>query len=154
MVVYRAFGAPDRLAVARRLRRITRRLGLKLLIGSDWRLAAAVGADGVHLPQRLMRGAPDLRRRRPGWLISAAAHDAAAIVAGNRMGLDALLVSAVFPIRSPSAGRALGPLRFAALTIRSRAPVIALGGVNDVTARRLRSSGAAGLAAVDGFTRR
>lgn len=154
VVVYRAFGAPDRLAVARALRQVTRERGLKLLIGLDWRLAAAVGADGVHLPQRLMRVGPGLRRRRPDWLISAAAHDAAAVVAGGRMGLDALLVSAVFPSRSASAGRALGTVRFAALTTKSRAPVIALGGVNDVTAPRLRSTGAAGLAGVEALARR
>jgi len=154
VVVYRTFGAPDRLAVARELRRITRGLGLKLLIGRDWRLAAAVGADGVHLPQRLMGMGPRLRRARPHWLISAAAHDAAAIVAASRMGLDALLVSAVFPSRSPSAGRALGPVRFAALTARSRVPVIALGGVNDATAVRLRSGKAAGLAGVDSLVPR
>ena len=150
-VVYRAFGAPDALAGARELRRITRQQGLKLLIGADWRLAAAVGADGVHLPQRLMRLAPGLRRRRPDWTITAAAHDEAAIVAGGRWRLDALLVSVVFPSRSPSAGRALGALRFAALAQASRVPVIALGGVNAATAVRLRSSRAAGLAGVEGF---
>jgi len=153
VVVYRAFGASDRLAVALGLRRITRRLGLKLVIGADWRLAAAVRADGVHLPQRTMPMAPGLRRRRPGWLISAAAHDAAAIIAGSRMALDALLVSAVFPSRSPSAGRALGTVRFAALVAGSGAPIIALGGVNDVTAPRLRSSRAAGLAGVEALAR-
>jgi len=154
VVVLRLFGAPDGPAIARDLRRITRERGVSLLIGADWRLAAAVGADGVHLPQRLMGLAPGLRRRRPGWLISAAAHDAAAIAAGGRMGLDALLVSPVFPSRSASAGRPLGALRFAALVRGSRAPVIALGGVNDATARRLATCGAAGLAGVDGIARR
>jgi thiamine-phosphate pyrophosphorylase len=151
-VVYRAFGAPDALAVARQLRRITRERGLTLLIGADWRLAAAVGADGVHLPQRSMGLAKRLRRRRPAWLITAAAHDQAAIVSGGRLPLDALLVSVVFASRSRSAGRPMGAVRFAASTRRSRIPVIALGGVNDTTASRLRASGAAGLAAVEGLT--
>jgi thiamine-phosphate pyrophosphorylase len=153
-VVYRSFGAPDRQDAARRLRRLTREHGLRLLIGADWRLAARVGADGVHLPQRLMRLAPALRRRRPGWLITAAAHDAPAVVAGRRLDLDALLISPVFPSRSPSAGRALGPVRFAALATQAGVRVVALGGVNDRTARRLRSTGAAGLAGVDGFAPR
>ena len=152
-VVFRAFGAPDAAETARRLRRLTHKRGLKLLIGADWRLAAAVGADGVHLPQRLMGLAARLRRRRPGWLITAAAHDGAAIVAGGRLRLDALLVSVVFASRSPSAVRPMGAVRFAALARRSKAPVIALGGVNDATAPRLRGSGAAGLAGVEGLTR-
>jgi thiamine-phosphate pyrophosphorylase len=151
VVVYRAFGDPNRLARARQLRWITRRRRVKLLIGADWRLAAAVGADGVHLPQRLMGLAAELRRRQPSWLITAAAHDRAAIVAGGRLALDALLVSSVFASSSPSAGRALGVVRFAALARGSRVPVIALGGVSDATAPRLRVSRAAGLAGVDAF---
>ena len=152
-VIYRAFGAADRLQTARALRKLTRERGLLLLIGADWRLAAAVGADGVHLPQRLMQLAPGLRRRRPGWTITAAAHDAAAIIAGGRWGLHALFVSVAFPSRSPSAGRALGPVRFAALVNLSRPPVMALGGVNGVTAIRLRGSRAAGLAGVEALAR-
>jgi thiamine-phosphate pyrophosphorylase len=152
-VIYRAFGARDQLERARELRRLTRARGLTLLIGADWRLAAAVGADGVHLPQRLMGLAPWLRRKRPGWLVTAAAHDQAAIVAGGRTRLDALIVSPVFPSRSPSAGRPLGVVRFAGQVRASRVPIIALGGVNDNTAMRLVSSGAAGLAGVEVFSR-
>lgn len=152
-VIYRAFGAHDRLDQALRLRRLTRARGLKLLIGADWRLAAAVGADGVHLPERSMRLVLALRRARPAWLITGAAHSAPAVIAGGRRRMDAVLVSAVFPSRSPSAGRPLGPVRFAALARRSKAAVIALGGVNDQTAARLGGSGAAGLAAIEGFAR-
>jgi thiamine-phosphate pyrophosphorylase len=153
-VVYRSFGALDRLDVARRLRRLTRQRGVMLLIGLDWRLAAAVGADGVHLPQRAMALAPRLRRARPGWLISAAVHDAASIAAAARWRPHAVLLSPAFPSRSPSAGRTLGPVRFAALARRASGPVIALGGVNARTAKRLQSSGAAGAAAVDALSTR
>jgi thiamine-phosphate pyrophosphorylase len=151
VVVYRAFGAANALEQARQLRRVTARGGIKLLIGADWRLAAAVGADGVHLPQKLMGAAIGLRRRRPRWLISAAAHDMAAITAGGRLGLDALLVSPVFLSRSPSAGRPLGAVRFAAMALTARSPVIALGGVNNANARRVGLSRAAGLAGIEGF---
>jgi thiamine-phosphate pyrophosphorylase len=150
-VIFRAFGAPDALSTARSLRRLTRARGLVLLIGADARLAAACGADGVHLPQRLMGLAPRLRRGHPGWRITVAAHGAAAIVAANRLGADGVVVSAVFPSRSPSAGRPLGVVRFEALARRSRAPVIALGGIGGATAGRLRASAAGGLAGIDGF---
>ncbi len=150
-LVYRAFGATDRLQTALCLRAMTRRRGVKFLIGADWRLAARVGADGVHLPQRTMRLAPRLRGLRPGWLITAAAHDGAAIRDGARWRLDAVMVSVVFASRSPSAGRPLGVIRFAALTREARVRVIALGGVNNLTARRLLATKAHGIAAVDGF---
>jgi thiamine-phosphate pyrophosphorylase len=151
VVVYRAFGADDAPLVARRLRKIARDRDLRLLIGADAGLAAEVGADGVHLPQRMMGLAPRLARARPGWLISAAAHDAAAMRRGSELGVHALVVSAVFPSRSPSASRALGPIRFAALVKGSAAPVIALGGITSKNAPRLLSTGAAGIAAVEGL---
>jgi thiamine-phosphate pyrophosphorylase len=150
-VIYRAFGAADGLEVALALRRLTHRGGLTLLIGADARLASAARADGVHLPQRAMDRAIGLRRAHPLWLITSAAHDARAIRRGRRFDLDALLVSVVFESRSPSAGAALGPIRFAALIRGARTPVIALGGVNEETAPRLARTGARGLAAVEGL---
>ena len=152
-VIYRTFGDPAAPVLARALRAITRANGLRLLIAVDAGLAAAVGADGVHLPQRLMVLAPRLKRAHPRWLVTAAAHDEAAIKAGGRLGVDALLVSSVFASASASAGRPMGAVRFAALARGSSVPVIALGGVTARTAPRLIESGAAGLAGVEGLLR-
>ena len=149
-VIYRAFGARDAQAIGLALAAVARRRGLVLLVGADAALAAAVGAHGLHLPQRAMATAPRLRARRPRWIVTAAAHDARAVAAAGRLGLSAVLVSPVFPSRSPSAGRPLGPTRFARL-VRGAVPAIALGGVNACTANRMRHTGAAGLAAVEGL---
>jgi thiamine-phosphate pyrophosphorylase len=118
-----------------------------MLIGSGEPRLPGVGA---HLPERL--AAKGRRFRRSGRLVTAAAHSEAAIRRARLSGCDAVLVSAVFDSRSPSAGRPLGPLRFAALARRAKLPVYALGGVNARTARRLLGSGAAGVAAVEAFT--
>jgi len=65
-----------------------------------------------------------------------------------------VVVSAVFPSRSPSAGAPLGPMRLAALTRAAGGPVFALGGINTKNARRLLASGVVGLAAVEGLSPR
>lgn len=148
-VIYRAFGAGDALATARALRRTAWRRGLVFLVGADAVLAMAARADGVHLPERLAHRAPALRRAHPKWRITAAAHGRAAVLRAGGAGVDAVLVSAVFPSRSPSAGAPLGPVRFAALIRGARPRVIALGGVNENAAPRLLRTGAAGLAAVE-----
>jgi len=148
-VVYRAFGAADAVAEGRRLAGLARRRGLVLLAGADAGLAARIGADGVHLPERAATKARGLTRIRPRWLVTCAAHSAAAIVRARRSGAAAVFVSPVFASASPSAGRALGTLRFARLVRGAGLPVYALGGVNAATARRLIASGAAGLAAVE-----
>ena len=150
-VVYRAFGSDDALAKAQALRRATRRRGVLLLIGRDEGLAAAAGADGLHLPERELHHAPRIRARRPSWILTGAAHGARALRRAEAAGLDAAVLSSVFPSGSSSAGAPLGPLRFAALARQARLPVIALGGVDARTAKRLAGTGAAGLAAVQAW---
>lgn len=147
-IVYRSFGSAAAEATARRLKEVARARGLVLLIGQDAALAARVGADGVHLPERLAHRAAALKRRRPDWIVTAAAHS---LPAARTAGPDAVVVSAVFPSRSASAGTPLGPLRLAAMVRASGRPAYALGGVNAQTARRLLGAGVVGLAAVDGL---
>ncbi|RYF95368.1 MAG: thiamine monophosphate synthase [Caulobacteraceae bacterium] len=148
-VIYRPFGAPDAIARGRRLAAIARGRGLILLAGADPALAEAIGADGLHLPERLADGLPALRADRPGWILTAAAHS---LAAANAAGLaDALLVSPVFASGSPSAGAPLGAEAFTALVAAAPAPVYALGGVTGETAGRLAATGAYGLAGIEGF---
>ncbi|MBX3482922.1 MAG: thiamine phosphate synthase [Phenylobacterium sp.] len=145
-IVYRHFGAPDAEARARRLAAITRARGLKLLIGQDAGLARRIGADGVHLPERLAHRAAGLKRANPRWIVTSAAHSLAAARASRA---DAVVLSVAFPSRSPSAGPALGPIRLAARVRAAGRPAYALGGVNTKRARRLLDAGLVGLAAVE-----
>lgn len=146
-IVYRNFGAPGAEARARGLLAIARRRGLLLLIGADAGLAAKVEADGVHLPERLAHRAR--RLKRPGWIVTAAAHSPLAARRGLAAGADAVVVSAIFSSSSPSAGPPIGPLRLARIVRAAGGPVYALGGINDKTARRLMPAGLVGLAAVE-----
>ena len=145
-LVYRAFGAVDAEHVARRLRTRLHARGCLLLIGADSGLAQRVGADGIHLPERLAHLALRLRRHR--WIITAAAHSTRA---ARIRGVDAVVISAVFPSHSASAGKPLGPIRLAMLVRTTGQPVYALGGINDRTARRLLPTGVVGIAGVEGF---
>ncbi|MBS0360319.1 MAG: thiamine phosphate synthase, partial [Proteobacteria bacterium] len=64
-VVFRAFGAADAEARGRRLAEIARRRGLVLLVGADAALAGRIGADGVHLPERLATRTRRLKAAHP-----------------------------------------------------------------------------------------
>ncbi len=148
-VVFRGFGRADAEARAREVATVARRRGLVLLVGLDARLAARVGAAGVHLPERALRLAPHLRRSRPDWIVTVAAHGPRALASAQRAGVDAVFLSAAFASRSPSAGAALGSVRLARLARSVRTPVVALGGVGAGTARRTAGAGVYGLAAVE-----
>jgi thiamine-phosphate pyrophosphorylase len=150
-IVFRAFGAADAEDQGRRLKAVARRRGLTLLVGADATLAARLGADGVHLPERLAAKSRMLKAAHPAWIVTCAAHSPAAVRRALAFGADAAVVSAVFPSRSPSAGAPIGPIRMAQIARASRLPVYALGGVNNKTARRLKDAGVVGLAAVEGL---
>lgn len=145
-VVFRWFGRPDSLEIARRLSSLCRTRGLVFLVGADADLAEACGADGVHLPERELHAVQALRRRRPDWLITGAAHSAEALASASS--LDAVLISPVFESASPSAGAPLGVAALRRLTALSPVPAYALGGITASTAPRLIASGACGLAAI------
>jgi len=144
-VVFRGFGRVEAVETAQRLRAVTRSAGVRLLIGADAGLAAAVEADGVHLPERLAGEAARLRAARPDWLITAAIHATRAEFPVQ--GLDALIASPVFPTTSASARPVLGLDGLAQVTALGL-PTYALGGIDAETAGRLTRSGVCGLAAV------
>ena len=148
-IVYRSFGLPGADQMAADLKAVARQRGLTLLIGADEALARRVGADGLHLPERMAGQAWRLRARNPGWILTGAAHSGRAMRAG---GLDAVVVSAIFPSRSASAGKPMGPVRLAALIRKAgTSPVYGLGGITDKTARRMIPTGVVGLAGIEGF---
>ena len=149
-IVLRHYGAPGRAALARRLAAIAQARGLLLLVGDDPALARRVGAAGVHLPERAIRRAGAVRWRSD-WLVTAAAHSHAALLAAAAAGADAALLSPVFVTASHPGVRPLGPQRFAALAAACPLPVYALGGIDGARARRLRGSGAVGIAGIGGL---
>ena len=150
-IVFRTFGASDAEAQARRLKAIARARGLILLIGQDVALARRVKADGVHLPERLAHQAAALRRMRPGWLVTSAAHS---LRAARSSRAAAVVLSPAFASRSASAGRPLGPARLSMLVRAAGRPAYALGGISSRTAARLRAAGLVGLAAIEGLALR
>ncbi|MGE0665264.1 MAG: thiamine phosphate synthase [Sphingomonadales bacterium] len=147
-VILRDYDAADRPALAAALAETCRERSLLFLVAGDERLAARVGADGLHLPEWQSARIVPIRRRRPAWLITAAAHGAVALRRAARAGADAAFLSPVFPTRSHPGARHLGPVRFAALARSTDMPVYALGGVDGGNIMRLRACGSAGIAAI------
>ncbi len=152
-VILRHYGVPGRDELAARLVAASKRRGITVLVAADARLAAEIGANGLHLPEAMAARGPGAWRewRKPGWLVTAAAHSPAALHRAKAAGADAVLLSPVFATESHPETPALGVLRFAAWCRESPLPVYALGGVAAANARRLKGCGARGLAGISGF---
>lgn len=150
--IFRHYDLQGREKYARELRRLCRQRRILFLVAGDWRLASKLRADGVHFPEALAGKARLARASLPHAILTAAAHDAAALIRACRAGVDAALLSPVFPTQSHPGAAGLGAVRFARLVRHSPLPVIALGGIHAENARRLRESGAIGVAGISGLS--
>lgn len=151
-VVFRHYGTADRAALAHRLARMCRVRGLTFLVAGDWRLAARVGADGVHLPEyAAARGLPSgarlWRKFRGAWL-TVAAHGARGLARAHDLSATAALLAPVFPTPSHPDRAALGLPRAAAMVRRARVPVLALGGATPAHLPHARAAGFGGIAGI------
>tara|TARA_R110001592_G_scaffold168996_3_gene405428 strand:+ start:7367 stop:8059 length:693 start_codon:yes stop_codon:yes gene_type:complete len=148
MVIFRHYETPDRAALGRRLAALARRLGLIFVVAGDRRLAHRLRADGLHLPDGMVRRRGRFAPQGDPWPVSAAAHDGPGLRRAVRAGADLILLSPVFPTASHPGRPALGVRRLAALCHETRAPVLALGGVAPARLGRVLAAGAAGVAGI------
>jgi thiamine-phosphate pyrophosphorylase len=123
VVVVRARDSTARRKLSERLDGLAR-----LVIADDPKLAAHIGADGLHLPEARMREAAHWRARFPDWIITSSAHSLKALMGAHH--LDAVFLSPVFATASHKSARPLTPVRAAFIAALSPVPVYALGGVN------------------------
>jgi len=150
-IILRHYSDPERRRLATALSRLCRARGLCLLVAEDGRLAAQVGAHGLHFPEHAVAAASPWRRQRPDWLITVAAHSAPALRRAANAGAHAALLSPVFLTASHPGAKALGPLGFARLVHGSPLPVYGLGGINAPNVAQLKRSGAVGIAGISGI---
>lgn len=147
-LIVRTYGLDTIRKQAAELVRIRQQAGGVCLIAAEPELAAEIGADGVHWPEKWLN-ASNLRRSH--GLISTSAHSPAALRRAQSLAHLAF-VSTVFASASPSAKRPMGAFRLAAHIRRSAIPVYALGGVTTRTIKRLKGLGVSGIGAVSALS--
>jgi thiamine-phosphate pyrophosphorylase len=147
LVVVRARDAARRETLAQAMLDLARIRGLIVLIADDAALAARLGADGLHLPERRAAQAAHWRACHPRWIITAALHARRA----PPPQLDAVFLSPVFPTRSHPGRGALSAVRANTIARALAIPAYALGGVDASNAALL--SGFIGIAAIGALAR-
>jgi thiamine-phosphate pyrophosphorylase len=136
--------------------RACRERGALLLLGPDAAAGMSVdelfasGADGVHLPSRVLMHL-DTVARPAGRLLAASCHDAAQLLQAQRLGADLVTLSPVLPTTSHPGAPGLGWQRLRELCRGTRLPVYALGGLGEAELGPAREAGAHGVAAIRGL---
>ena len=140
--------AGELLALAEKLRVITR-LGRALFLVNDrLDVALACSADGVHLPERGLPVTVARRLAGEGFIIGRSVHSVAEAVRAQREGADYVQVGSMFASRShpdqPPAGLGLLEAVAAAVTI----PILAVGGITAANVGDVMRAGASGAAVI------
>ena len=156
MVIFRDYEHENRVELSFALRNICRLKGIKFLVAGDLTLAIKVDADGIHLPEHMINEVKKIRKSYPKLFITASCHSKTDMGELDGQGLDAILLAPIFETRShpetmKNKGLTIGPGRLRSICEGIRVPIYALGGVNNITAEKLKCTGVAGIAAIRGF---
>lgn len=126
------------------------RHGARLSVSADISAASAIGAGGIHLPQRLADAETMARARAAlggAARVGISCHSRGEADSARRLGADYVTLSPIFLTESkPGYGPALGAEALASAVAALPLPVLALGGIGPDNAAAMRGAGAAGLA--------
>jgi len=150
LVREKAMDSARLLAFASRLRELTHRYQARLIIHTQADIAAAVGADGVHLASHDMQAIADIR----SWLndqemsLSVSCHNLQELKEAEAAGADYLFLSPLFPTASHPGAPHLGVDLFQSLAKQCSLPVAALGGITAENCTAIRADGYAVIEAI------
>lgn len=133
--------------LAREAIALCRSHGARVLLNAEPRLAAALGADGVHLTSARLLATTRRPLSRDHWL-GASCHTRAELDHAQSLGMDFAVLSPVRVTASHPEHPPLGWRGLAALIEEVSLPVYALGGVGPEDLETAFASGAQGIAAI------
>ncbi len=121
--------------------------GAWLVVNDRLDVAAAVGADGVHLRADSLDVAV-VRQLHSDWAVGASVHTPDEVRA--RRGADWLSAGTIYSSASHPGRPPEGPSGLASMIAVADAPVIAIGGITPERVREVREVGASGVAVLGG----
>ena len=144
-------GQEDFLAEAVRIRRLTDRYGVPLIINDNVEVALACGASGVHVGQEDLEAGEVRRRLGPDRILGVTAKTVGQALRAQEAGADYLGSGAVFGSATKADARPMTMERLREITGAVSIPVVAIGGISRRNVHLLRGSGAEGAAVVSGI---
>ena len=132
----RSYKIKERKKIAKQLLKFCKMKKIKLLIGSDIKLAKNINADGVHFPEYMIKENKvnwvvfKKLKLEKEWIVTMAAHNLKALKNGENYSIDAALLSPIFPSKSHPKKKSLGINKFSKIIKKTNMPIYALGGIN------------------------
>ena len=139
----------DQHALGLRLRELTRRTRVALIVNDRVDLALAIEADGVHLGQDDIPPAVARKLLGPDAIVGVSAGSPAELALVEREGADYVGTGPFAPTGSKAdAGAAIGPAGIAAVRALTDLPMVAIGAISAANAAEAIRAGAQGVAVI------
>lgn len=138
------------IAKAIKLKKLTKKYNVPLIINDNISVAKAVDADGVHIGQKDLAkygGVPSLE----GKIIGITANTPELAIAAEKAGADYIGAGALFATSTKGDAKNISYDTLKAITEAVNIPVVAIGGINTENAPSLKGSGIAGCAVSSGI---
>lgn len=129
-----------------KIKRITDKYGIPLIINDRADIAVAVGADGVHLGQGDEACAS--LRSRTDMIIGVTAHNVTEAVRAEQDGADYLGVGAMCATGTKNDAKVISPDELIAIRKAVNIPIVIIGGINKHNVIRFKDKGIDGIAVV------
>ncbi len=139
--------------LALKLREMTAKAGVLLIINDHVDIALAVDADGVHLGQEDLP-IQEAKKLAPELLIGASTHSLEDALQAQKHGADYVNIGPIFPTRTKEGvERVLGPDAIARITPHVKVPFTVMGGINEENIDQVLAQGARRVAMVTAITK-
>jgi len=139
--------------ITRQLRPATRSFGCRLLVSDRVDVAMAAEADGVHLGARSLPSAAARRILPAEMIMGRSTHNLDEATIAESEGADYVFLGPIFETDSHPGEPGLGLEHLREAVLRTRIPVIAIGGVNERNAELIGRTAARGAAAIRAFSK-
>ena len=138
----------DFLEEAKEIQKLCREYHVPFVINDNVEIAAAIGADGVHVGQSDMEAGDVRRRLGPDKIIGVSAQTAEQALRAQEHVADYLGVGAVFPTGSKADATEVSRETLEEICRAVDIPVIAIGGIGRENVMELKGSGICGIAVI------
>lgn len=140
------------LDMGRQLQDLLKPLSIPLIVNDNLALARAIDADGLHLGQSDGCVFKARELLGPDKLLGVSVDSMDDLLTANQLPVDYVGAGAIFPTRSKAnVAKVWGLEGLSALTLASKHPVVAIGGIDEHNAEAVMKTGAAGIAAIAVF---
>ena len=136
--------------LASKVRELTKKYNALFLINERFDIAVAVGADGVHLPERSFPPSV-VKRLFPELIVGFSAHSLESAKFAEEEGADFITFGPVFKTSSHPEAKPVGTMELKKVVSQVRIPVYALGGITWERIKLCYKNGAYGIAGITIF---